>query len=153
MFIPITFVVSFMAVGLTATPALAEVESSDSIENVKAPKMTPGPLTDAQRKLVCPTRGTVNPMCTDFVGVDQSGEHVKHIQRSINASAQNVEVTVDGQFGPETEAALRVVQKARGLTVDGVVGRQTISTFVCSSNPNEDNAEEWQYANRQCTEE
>ncbi len=151
--IPVFLVVSALTVGLVATPALAEVESSDSIENVKAPEVTPGPLTAAQRNLVCPTAGSVNPMCTDFVGVGQGGDHVKHIQRSINASGHNVEVAVDGQFGPKTEAALRKVQEARGLAVDGVVGRQTLSTFVCaSSNPNENNGEEWQYSDRQCTE-
>ena len=151
-FIPFAIVTLFMTAGLATTPALAEVESSDSIENVKAPKMTPGPLTDGQRKFVCPTRGSVNPMCTDFVGVGQSGEHIKHIQRAINASGQKVKLAIDGQFGPKTEAALTKVQEARGLAVDGVVGRQTLSTFVCaSSNPNENNAEGWEYGDRQCT--
>ncbi len=149
----IFLVVAALTAVLVATPALAEVESSDSIENVKVSKITPGPLTDRQRDLVCPTVGSVNPMCTDFVGIGQSGDHVKHIQRSINASSHNVEVSVDGQFGTKTEAALRIVQEGRGLAVDGIVGRQTLNTFVCaSSNPNENYGEEWQYSDRQCTE-
>src|SRR5262245_50170251 len=32
---------------------------------------------------------------------------------------------VDGRFGPTTEAAVKVLQQQRGITVDGVVGRQT----------------------------
>ena len=32
---------------------------------------------------------------------------------------------VDGRFGPKTEAAVKVLQQQRGITVDGVVGRQT----------------------------
>ena len=32
---------------------------------------------------------------------------------------------IDGRFGPNTEAAVKVLQQQRGLTVDGVVGRQT----------------------------
>ncbi len=34
-------------------------------------------------------------------------------------------VAVDGEFGPETEAAIRRLQARHGLTVDGVVGPQT----------------------------
>ena len=32
---------------------------------------------------------------------------------------------VDGRFGPKTEAAVKVLQQQRGITVDGVVGHQT----------------------------
>jgi peptidoglycan hydrolase-like protein with peptidoglycan-binding domain len=34
-------------------------------------------------------------------------------------------VNVDGDFGPETEAAVRALQARNGLTVDGIVGPQT----------------------------
>jgi peptidoglycan hydrolase-like protein with peptidoglycan-binding domain len=34
-------------------------------------------------------------------------------------------VTVDGSFGPLTEQAVRAVQQAKHLTVDGIVGPQT----------------------------
>ncbi len=32
---------------------------------------------------------------------------------------------VDGVFGPHTEAGVRALQQATGLTVDGIVGAQT----------------------------
>ena len=32
---------------------------------------------------------------------------------------------VDGRFGAKTEAAVKVLQQAYGITVDGVVGHQT----------------------------
>jgi len=32
---------------------------------------------------------------------------------------------VDGRFGPKTEAAVKELQRACGISVDGVVGHQT----------------------------
>ena len=39
-------------------------------------------------------------------------------------------VTVDGIFGPKTEAAVRGFQQALGVTVDGIVGPQTWRALV-----------------------
>jgi peptidoglycan hydrolase-like protein with peptidoglycan-binding domain len=39
--------------------------------------------------------------------------------------AQGYSVTVDGQVGPQTTAAIKAFQTVRGLTSDGVVGNQT----------------------------
>ncbi len=38
--------------------------------------------------------------------------------------------TADGVFGPKTEAAVRAFQTAMGMTVDGLVGRQTKTALV-----------------------
>lgn len=59
----------------------------------------------------------------DYPGhsVDKGHEHkdeVKLIQARIGA-------TVDGDFGPKTEASVKAWQKANGLTADGVVGPKT----------------------------
>ncbi|MBB4980878.1 D-Ala-D-Ala carboxypeptidase family metallohydrolase [Streptomyces nymphaeiformis] len=60
-----------------------------------------------------------------------SGEAVKELQIRIAGwaadSAQQTFVSLDGDFGPGTEAALRRFQAAYGLTVDGVAGAQTFS--------------------------
>jgi peptidoglycan hydrolase-like protein with peptidoglycan-binding domain len=45
-------------------------------------------------------------------------------------AARSHPVTVDGAFGPVTEAAVRAFQKDKHLTVDGVVGLQTWSAIV-----------------------
>jgi peptidoglycan hydrolase-like protein with peptidoglycan-binding domain len=39
-------------------------------------------------------------------------------------------VSVDGDFGPKTDAAVRALQQRSGLAVDGVVGPQTWSALV-----------------------
>ncbi len=113
---------AIVLVGGTAGPAIADVESSDSIENFAAP----GPLT-AEQKQVLYADTTVNPQVTDVVARGQTGSHVRRIQRALNASAHGVEVAVDAIFGPETEAAIRKIQADHGGLVDGIVGSQTIS--------------------------
>ena len=38
---------------------------------------------------------------------------------------QIVGATVDGQFGPKTDAAVRAYQEKHGLFIDGIVGPKT----------------------------
>lgn len=51
------------------------------------------------------------------------GEAVSHLQQLLVASG--AQITVDGDFGPGTERAVRAFQQGAGLQVDGVVGRGT----------------------------
>ena len=52
-----------------------------------------------------------------------SGEDVRSIQALCNARGHTV--TVDGAFGPLTEVAVKVVQRAAKIAEDGVVGPAT----------------------------
>lgn len=52
------------------------------------------------------------------------GENIRHIQRRLVALGFGP-LDVDGIFGPQTDAAVRRFQGARGLAVDGIVGPQT----------------------------
>lgn len=51
------------------------------------------------------------------------GEDVKHAQKLLK-------ITVDGKFGPGTEAAVKASQKKAGLHQDGVIGPQTWKSLL-----------------------
>ena len=58
------------------------------------------------------------------------GEAVRDLQRRLGALGHHAASDPMGCFGPGTEAAVRAFQQARGLRVDGLVGRQTWSALV-----------------------
>jgi hypothetical protein len=45
--------------------------------------------------------------------------------KSVEAIQKKLKLTVDGKFGPKTDAAIRKFQKSNKLTVDGLVGKET----------------------------
>ena len=54
------------------------------------------------------------------------GDPVREVQRILNAWYPSLPaLTVDGDFGPKTEARVRYMQQRAGLAVDGVVGPNT----------------------------
>ena len=53
---------------------------------------------------------------------------VKTLQYLLRARGH--EVTVDGIFGPKTDAAVRAFQQQKGLAVDGIVGPDTWSALI-----------------------
>jgi peptidoglycan hydrolase-like protein with peptidoglycan-binding domain len=53
-----------------------------------------------------------------------SGPAVREMQQQLRAAGFNPG-PIDGKFGPRTEAAVNAFQRARGLSVDGIVGPQT----------------------------
>jgi peptidoglycan hydrolase-like protein with peptidoglycan-binding domain len=56
---------------------------------------------------------------------EESGAEGGGVERLQSA----LKLPVDGEFGPETEAAVRRLQERHGLTVDGVVGPETWSVL------------------------
>lgn len=50
-----------------------------------------------------------------------TGQAVRELQVALNALGYNTGA-VDGQFGPQTESAVKSFQQDRGLTADGIVG-------------------------------
>ncbi|MBP1852703.1 peptidoglycan-binding protein [Rhizobium halophytocola] len=55
------------------------------------------------------------------------GRGVAQLQRGLFAAGYSV--AIDGDFGPGTETAVRMLQKDAGLTVDGIVGANTFAAL------------------------
>lgn len=56
------------------------------------------------------------------------GEQVKTLQRLLNAFGNSL--SVDGDFGSKTDNALRSFQRAKGLTVDGICGKNSWTALL-----------------------
>ena len=63
------------------------------------------------------------------------GDEVADLQMLLNAK-YGYKLDIDGDFGKETEAAVKDYQKNHGLTVDGVVGPKTWKALGVSGNIN-----------------
>jgi peptidoglycan hydrolase-like protein with peptidoglycan-binding domain len=56
------------------------------------------------------------------------GHPVRTLQQLLRARGHSV--TVDGIFGPQTDAAVRAFQQQKGLAVDGIAGPNTWSALI-----------------------
>lgn len=83
------------------------------------------------------TKEYVNSFCgvavigtvpTSLVKLGAKGEQVKWIQSQLNTKI-NAGLTVDGKFGNKTLAAVKEFQKAKKLSIDGIVGPITVKAL------------------------
>ncbi len=58
------------------------------------------------------------------IGPGASGDVVRRLQRALRRTP-DLAISVDGIFGPQLEAAVKVFQEDSGLVVDGIVGPLT----------------------------
>lgn len=65
-------------------------------------------------------------MTTTVLKKGDKGENVKALQKALG-------LTADGIFGTNTETAVKKYQKSKGLTVDGIVGSATLKALGLSS--------------------
>lgn len=70
----------------------------------------------------------VNNFGSRILKLGSTGDDVKVLQSLLNylpASITGPDLTVDGDFGPKTQAAVMMFQTYFGLSVDGIVGKNT----------------------------
>jgi peptidoglycan hydrolase-like protein with peptidoglycan-binding domain len=87
-----------------------------------------GPQTSAALRGRTPAQASVADVSSgeaSSAGEGSAGGAVARLQSALH-------LTPDGNFGPETEAAIRRLQARHGLTVDGVVGAATWSVIGVS---------------------
>lgn len=60
-----------------------------------------------------------------FISKGSSGESVRSTQQELNTVGAQPQIAVDGEFGNQTDSAVRRFQRANGLVVDGRVGAKT----------------------------
>jgi len=87
------------------------------------PKPEPKPQPPARTASPAPT-----PVA-HTAAVTTGGNPVRMLQEALH-------VAVDGEFGPETEAAVKRFQEAHGLTPDGIVGPETWAALGINGQPN-----------------
>jgi len=70
--------------------------------------------------------GTLSPWPVIAIGVN--GHPVKTLQYLLRARGHNV--AVDGDFGPQTDGAVKAFQTSKGLTANGSVNPQTWTALI-----------------------
>ena len=65
----------------------------------------------------------------NYLKKGDSGDEIKKLQAYLNWYDPNNKLKVDGIYGNATEKAVEAMQKALGLTVDGLVGAKTIEAM------------------------
>ncbi len=70
--------------------------------------------------------GTLSPWPVVSIGLN--GHPIKTLQDLLRARGHNV--AVDGNFGPQTSAAVKAFQASKGLAANGTVDAQTWSALI-----------------------
>jgi peptidoglycan hydrolase-like protein with peptidoglycan-binding domain len=70
--------------------------------------------------------GTLSPW--PVVQNGNQGHPIRTLQFLLRAHGHNL--TVDGMFGPATEAAVKAFQAGKGMTADGIMNPQTWSALI-----------------------
>lgn len=81
------------------------------------------------------------PGPTDVIRPDSAGERVLQLQTAL--VAEGYQISVDGTYGPRTQAAVRDFQTRNGLEIDGIAGPQTQAALGIGPNGQAPTAATW----------
>ena len=131
----------------STTPFTTQVGSSPTVSPVTSGTVSSGqttaPGSATTIKTTTPTtsasgattttavKGRTVTLPSDNVKAGDKGDGVTKIQFALKAAGYKV--TVDGTFGNQTDAAVRLFQKKVGLKVDGIVGKVTWAKLSAAS--------------------
>jgi hypothetical protein len=65
-------------------------------------------------------------LTTDLINQDRAD--VEQLQKNL-VNVSNFDIAIDGHYGPQTEGAVKQLQKRNGLTPDGEAGPQTLGLY------------------------
>ncbi|GAB4471307.1 MAG: peptidoglycan-binding protein [Elainellaceae cyanobacterium] len=88
-----------------------------------------GPATASALAQTSNSSASSSTGTSSLLQVGDAGPAVTALQQRL-AVAGYYQGTVDGTFGPQTEAAVLAFQQARGLTVDGIAGPATLAALT-----------------------
>lgn len=72
----------------------------------------------------------LNDLDADFgVEYDSDSAIVSQVQSKINSMGYTPALVVDGKYGPNTAAGVKWLQTQKGLSVDGIIGPQTLTAL------------------------
>lgn len=76
-----------------------------------------------------PSAGSTASSTSCLMGAGANSSAVRTLQRNLNR-CYGESLTVDGQFGPLTQAALKRAQRSSGTAADGVYGPNTRNALI-----------------------
>jgi hypothetical protein len=110
-----------VVITITSDPVI--LISSPTSSKPTSPSGTASSGSPSSSGSTSPASSTTVSSTTPLLVYGSTGASVKAIQKALNASG--AKLTVDGIFGPLTEAAVKSFQAKHHLTADGIVGIQT----------------------------
>ena len=102
------------------------------VHNLVSDDGTPGRKWNKHGKLPWISYGQTG-FSIDFLPMRRGdrGENIRALQILLAGRGYNGNMhTPDGAFGPNTEGAVKLFQKAKGLTVDGIAGEKTLKALL-----------------------
>lgn len=122
--------------GIVGKQTLAALSGKTENESTPAPQNEPTPAPKKNIRwdaIEEPTQPVTEESTKTAWQLGDRGARVSEIQKNLAAAGFNK--GSDGLFDQETQASVRQFQQARGLKVDGIVGKETLAAL--SENPKE----------------